>query len=463
MKHQSRSRRLLSAFATAGALVSAAMFTVNLLVAAGLTGSDRAGAAVPVAGLEIREPAAGSPGALLATGGSTTLFSLTVPAGSPPITCEGDSVVDGWRVSSFITVTSVNIADVTFNSTGPSPLTFGAELRSPLFANGAPVVNKNVATDPKGQFVDVPSFSFQSRTSGQIVAGTYNTGLVCIKGGVVGRVWQTQITFVPSASDPLGVTWCAGTSCGGSGTTTTTAAPPSTTTTTTVAGSSTTTTTVAGATTTTVAGATTTTVAGATTTSVAGGTTTTVPGSKTVSVTGGTATLSAAGGTLATFTNGPASPAAPAGFTFPFGQFAFTSSSTANGIVTFTLTLPSAPTAYFKLVNNAWTNFTFDGETGAQISGNTVTIKIKDNGRGDANPTAGQISDPGAPAVSSSAVPTTTTPSSGGVSGGGGVTTLPGLVATGGSSTMLLLWGVMLLIFGRMVILLGRPVRVRND
>src|SRR4029078_10833218 len=82
-------------------------------------------------------------------------------------------------------------------------------------------------------------------------------------------------------------------------------------------------------------------------------------------------------------------------------------------IVTFVITLPSPATAYYKLIGNAaWQDFTFNGETGAQVSGNTITITIRDDGRGDSHPTPGIVPDPGAPVVLAQVPPTTppTTP-----------------------------------------------------
>jgi hypothetical protein len=45
-----------------------------------------------------------------------------------------------------------------------------------------------------------------------------------------------------------------------------------------------------------------------------------------------------------------------------------------------------------------WYEFLFDGATGAEISGQTITLHLVDNGRGDADPRPGIIADPGGPA-----------------------------------------------------------------
>jgi hypothetical protein len=100
----------------------------------------------------------------------------------------------------------------------------------------------------------------------------------------------------------------------------------------------------------------------------------------------------------------------PNGVTFPFGQLSFTATSAPGGLVVFQLTLPSPATTYYKLVSGAWQEFTFDGETGAQVSGNVITVAIRDNGRGDSDATSGVVTDPGAPAVPAQVPPTTTPP-----------------------------------------------------
>ena len=89
----------------------------------------------------------------------------------------------------------------------------------------------------------------------------------------------------------------------------------------------------------------------------------------------------------------------PANVTLPFGQLSFSASCAPNALVTFQLTLPSSVNAYYKLIGNSWQSFTYDGETGAQINGNIVTVTIRDNGRGDSDPTLGQVADPAAPAI----------------------------------------------------------------
>lgn len=91
----------------------------------------------------------------------------------------------------------------------------------------------------------------------------------------------------------------------------------------------------------------------------------------------------------------------------PYGQLSFSATTTPNGLVTFTLAvLPAHPIDYVKLVGGSWLSFTWNGETGAQINGNIVSITIRDNGRGDSDLTPGVATDPGAP-VFAAVIPAT--------------------------------------------------------
>jgi LPXTG-motif cell wall-anchored protein len=147
---------------------------------------------------------------------------------------------------------------------------------------------------------------------------------------------------------------------------------------------------------------------------------------------GGTVQVTVITGGVLTAASGAAPQVPPPnGVTFPFGQLSFTAVTPQDGLVVFQLTLPSPVTTYYKLVGGAWQQFTFDNETGFQVSGNTVTVTVRDNGRGDSDATSGVVTDPGAPAVPTQVPPPTTTPTSTTTP-----TTAPGaLPPTGSSST----------------------------
>jgi LPXTG-motif cell wall-anchored protein len=116
----------------------------------------------------------------------------------------------------------------------------------------------------------------------------------------------------------------------------------------------------------------------------------------TVSTSAGHISMSVKGGVLTSFTSTQPHVPAPPGTTFAWGQLTFTATCKPGALLTFTLTLSGPPSAYLKLINGKWKAFTWNGVTGARIHGKVVTIKIRDNGRGDSNPKAGVVSDPGA-------------------------------------------------------------------
>jgi len=101
----------------------------------------------------------------------------------------------------------------------------------------------------------------------------------------------------------------------------------------------------------------------------------------------------------------------PAGVEAPCGFFVFTVSGVATGgATTVTLYLPGdvSVSSYYKYgpeplpgdTSDHWYEFMYDGETGAEIDGNIVTLHFVDGLRGDHDITAnGTIVDPGGPAI----------------------------------------------------------------
>jgi hypothetical protein len=211
----------------------------------------------------------------LTSGGSTTAFTFVLPTGAA---CTGDSANGGYRVQSFMVLSSVDPTTLTFGSQGPNPAATGANFSEPLFppGGGSPYVNAQTALAQTmggpGQVVNIPRFNFSAFTTGQIPAGTYLLGIACTIGSgaqAVDKVWDVQFVFTTSTTDPLGVTWTA------SAATTTT-----TTTSTTVGG----TTSTSGSTTSLTTGSATSDTSGSGT--VAGDTQTSTPGPSSLATTG---------------------------------------------------------------------------------------------------------------------------------------------------------------------------------
>jgi hypothetical protein len=210
----------------------------------------------------------------LNAGGSTTIFSVTLPTGAA---CSGDTANHGYTVYGYIIPTSQDAGALTWDANGPVlPAGVPAGNDGVNFhytwydTTGSAFVNQATALTT-GQVVQPGQFNWMvysiNGSGGTLVplpAGTYNVGIACVKPDkTTDKFWNVQETFTASNTDPNGEIWAVG-SGGGGGTTTTTAA-------------STTTTTAVGTTTTTAAGTTTTTGAGTTTTTGSGTTTTTVP------------------------------------------------------------------------------------------------------------------------------------------------------------------------------------------
>lgn len=118
--------------------------------------------------------------------------------------------------------------------------------------------------------------------------------------------------------------------------------------------------------------------------------------------------VSSPGITLANLQASVVPPDVPADTQFPFGLFDFDLRGLTPGAAAqVTLTLPESTTSntYYKFGPEAdnlaphWYEFSFDGTTGAQVAGNTITLHFVDGQRGDADLTAdGAIVDPGGPA-----------------------------------------------------------------
>ena len=97
----------------------------------------------------------------------------------------------------------------------------------------------------------------------------------------------------------------------------------------------------------------------------------------------------------------------PEGVSFPYGFFSFTLTGLATGgITTATIYLDGPPPQtyykYGKTPDNPvdhWYEFSYDGQTGAEVVGNAIVLHFMDGKRGDHDLEAnGKIADPGGPA-----------------------------------------------------------------
>jgi probable HAF family extracellular repeat protein len=109
------------------------------------------------------------------------------------------------------------------------------------------------------------------------------------------------------------------------------------------------------------------------------------------------------GTTLHSVTASPSPPTAPEGLGLPLGTMSFELAGVPNGglaTVTYLMPAGTGATSFWKYDAGTWTDFGFDGTTGAQISGDTATLTYQDGGRGDLDGVAnGVIVDPVAAAT----------------------------------------------------------------
>jgi len=146
----------------------------------------------------------------LTSGGSTTVFSVALPAGAA---CTGDTATDGYHVYSYLVPQGTSITGITF-TTHPST---GLGLVNNTGVYYGPV---NTAINT-GQIISIPT-NFEwaplltdGATLSSLLAGgtsgVWDAGLACANSsGVLTDYWNTVVTFTASGSDPNGFVWSTG-------------------------------------------------------------------------------------------------------------------------------------------------------------------------------------------------------------------------------------------------------------
>jgi hypothetical protein len=150
--------------------------------------------------------------AYLASGGSNTEYTITLPANAA---CDGDTATHGYHVWSYLVKAGTNVDTLTFNeNTGPSQ---GLGLFDSTATYYGPA---NTAIDT-GQIIGIPNdlewgpvVSDDSLLSTLLYkskkSGAWDGGLACANSaGDVTDYWNTQITFTKSTTDPKGFVWSA--------------------------------------------------------------------------------------------------------------------------------------------------------------------------------------------------------------------------------------------------------------
>jgi hypothetical protein len=193
-----------TAAAVAGAVPLAAG-TLCLLLAPAAAASTVVGTAT------IAHPGA-TAAAPVATGGSTTPFTVALP---PNASCTGDTAHHGYHVYSYLVPRGTDLASVTFE-TGPST---GYGL---VQSDGRYYGAINTASNT-GQIIGVPNdFTWGplARTGGGSVPlstlldgrsrGVWEAGIACANShGALDRYWNTQVDFAATTHRDGGFSWTA--------------------------------------------------------------------------------------------------------------------------------------------------------------------------------------------------------------------------------------------------------------
>ena len=149
----------------------------------------------------------------LASGGSDTNFTVTLPTNAA---CTGDSAHSGYHVWSYLVEKGANIAATTFNAdTGPSQ-------GLGLYESDANYYGPANTAQTTGEIIGIPNdFQWGAAVAGgdftaaQLLynggaSGVWEGGIACANGsGVLSDNWNTEITFTSSNTDPNGFTWSA--------------------------------------------------------------------------------------------------------------------------------------------------------------------------------------------------------------------------------------------------------------
>jgi hypothetical protein len=179
--------------------------------------SSSAGAAVPTAQATIINAQDQS----LYKGGSTTPFGLSLPGTGEEgqqseASCANYSQSNPQELDSYLVPEGTDPSTVTFSDAGPS--TGGGLFESGSYYGFITIVGTS------GQLPSVPSdFAWEPSLTGSALTvpqllsegttpGVWETGLACVnkQGADIGQVtslWNVQVTFASSSSDPNGFTW----------------------------------------------------------------------------------------------------------------------------------------------------------------------------------------------------------------------------------------------------------------
>ena len=147
----------------------------------------------------IADPSTSQP---LASGGSTTQFTVTLPAQAA---CSGDTATGHYHVYSYLVPKGTDITTLTFPSGHPST-GWG------LFTSGGTYYGSQNTAQTTGQIINIPTnFEWQPvNAAAGGITGVWEAGIACADtNNNLSDYWNTEVTFTTNASDPNGFTWAA--------------------------------------------------------------------------------------------------------------------------------------------------------------------------------------------------------------------------------------------------------------
>ncbi len=149
--------------------------------------------------------------AILSSGGSTTPFTVNLPANAA---CSGDTASDGYHVYSYLVPMGTAVTSVTFINEPSTGYGLVNNVGSYYGAANTAIGTGQIVSIPTnfewGPLVSRDGVALSSLLYTSDTSGIWEGGLVCANSsGVVTDNWNTEITFTASGSDPNGFAWSA--------------------------------------------------------------------------------------------------------------------------------------------------------------------------------------------------------------------------------------------------------------
>jgi hypothetical protein len=192
----------LKAVAAAALAAVAALATVAVVEAIPASASTTNGVAT------IADPSSLS---YLASGGSTTVFTATLP---PNASCSGDTAANGYHVFSYLVPTGTAVSSATFTEFPSTGYGFVNNIGTYYGAANTAATTGQVISIPNN-FQWAPLVSDDGVPLSQLLytggtSGVWEAGLACANSShALTDNWNTEITFTASSSDPTGFVWSA--------------------------------------------------------------------------------------------------------------------------------------------------------------------------------------------------------------------------------------------------------------